>query len=394
MDTWIFQPGFPILRVNEGQIEQRRFSYSGALHDEQWVLPVRARVHSGDTSETRSLLSDAKPLPLDVPDDALVVLNAGGEGFYRVAYPVEWRDRLLDSGVLQPLERFALVDDLWASVLSGDATANEFLACARRFVDETDPVVWRAVVGDLRAAARLVDGDALARMRVEIAAIVGPAMQRLGWDARSDDERTRQLRGLLVNVLGSTALDPETIARAREICERGGADADVQAAAISVVASNGTADDFERFVERAAGTTNPQEQLRYLYSLGDFPTEELVLRAAELALSAEVRPQNGPFMVQRALRNREHGAAAWAFVRDSWQRVLDRFSPSLIPRVIEGTTWLVDDGVADDVMTFVNAHPVASGARTIAQHMERLRVHRSTVERERERFSAALLETP
>ena len=161
-----------------------------------------------------------------------------------------------------------------------------------------------------------------------------------------------------------------------------------------MVASNGTADDFERFVERAAGTTNPQEQLRYLYSLGDFPTEELVLRAAELALSAEVRPQNGPFMVQRALRNREHGAAAWAFVRDSWQRVLDRFSPSLIPRVIEGTTWLVDDGVADDVMTFVNAHPVASGARTIAQHMERLRVHRSTVERERERFSAALLETP
>ena len=390
MDTWIFQPGFPMLRVDGGHLEQRRFSYSGAAHEEQWVMPVLARVHTGEQTETRSLLFDAKTMPLDVPDDALVVLNAGGEGFYRVAYPAAWRDRLLDAGVLEPLERFALVDDLWASVIAGETTAAEFLTCARRFTGETDPIVWRAVIGHLRAAARLVDGDGLASMRGEIAAIVGPAMQRLGWDGRSDDERTRQLRGLLINVLGTNASDPETIARAREVFERGGADADVQTAAISVVASNGSEDDFDEFVSRAAQTANPQEQLRYLYSLGDFPTVDLVLRAAELALSEEIRAQNGPFVVQRALRNREHGPAVWAFVRDEWERTQRRFSPALIPRLIEGTTWLVEDGVADDVISFVNAHPVAAGGRTIAQHMERLNVHRAAVARERDRFSAAL----
>ena len=391
MDTWIFQPGFPAVRIDDGVIEQSRFSYGGAAHDERWVLPVLARVHTGSQSETRSLLSDAKPLPLDVPDDALVVLNAGGEGFYRVVYPAAWRDRLLDAGVLAPLERFALVDDLWAAVLAGDATAAEFLSCARRFADESDPVVWRAVVGHLRASARLVEGDALDRMRTEIATIVRPTMKRLGWDARGDDERTRQLRGLMINVLGSHADDPETIARAREIFERGGADADVQAAAISVVAGNSGVDEFEQFVERAAATTSPQEQLRYLYSLGEFPSEELVLRATDLALSDAIRAQNGPFVVQRALRNRDHGAAVWAFVRDNWGRVTTRFSPSLIPRVIEGTTWLVDDAVAADVTAFVAAHPLPSGGRTISQHMERLEVHRATVARERERFSAALL---
>jgi puromycin-sensitive aminopeptidase len=392
MDTWIFQPGFPVVRVDGGVVEQRRFSYGAEAHDEKWVLPVLARVHTAKSSETKSLLSDAQPLALDAPADALVVLNAGGEGFYRVAYTAPARDALLDAGVLQPLERFALVDDLWASVLAGDASAAELLACARRFVDEADPVVWRVVIGHLRAASRLVEGSALEQMRAEIAAIVRPTMQRLGWDAGSDDDRTRQLRGLLVNVLGSTAKDPETIARAREIYERGGADADVQAAAISVVASSGTTDDFDEFIARAAKTANPQEQLRYLYSLGDFPDEALVLRSVELALSNEIRAQNGPFVVQRALRNREHGAAAWAFVRDNWDRVQARFSPSLIPRVIEGTTWLVEDRVADDVMKFVDTHPVAAGGRTIAQHMERLQVHRATVARERDRFSAALLQ--
>jgi puromycin-sensitive aminopeptidase len=392
MDTWIFQPGYPALRVENGRLEQRRFTYAHSDHDEQWVLPVLARVHTGDQAETRSLLSDAQAVPLDVPDDALVVLNAGGEGFYRVVYPVAWRERLLDAGVLEPLERFALVDDLWASVLAGDATAAEFLACARRFSAEKDPVVWRAVIGHLRAAARLVEGDALERIGTEIATIVRPTMERLGWDAQSDDDRTRQLRGLLINVLGSNASDPETIARAREIDERGGADADVQAAAIAVVASHGTDQDFERFLARSAQTANPQEQIRYLHSLGDFPTEELVLRAAELALSDKIRAQNGPFVVQRALRNRDHGATAWAFISDNWERVRARFSPSLLPRLIEGTTWLVDDAVATDVTTFVASHPLPSGGRTIAQHMERLEVHRVTVARERERFSAALLD--
>ncbi|MDQ1379797.1 MAG: puromycin-sensitive aminopeptidase, partial [Actinomycetota bacterium] len=168
MDTWIFQPGFPVVSVDDGVIEQRRFSYGSQPHDEKWVLPVLARVHTAESSQTMSLLSDAQPLPLEAPEDSLVVLNAGGEGFYRVAYTTEARAALLDGDVLQPLERFALVDDLWASVLAGDATAAELLTCARRFADEADPVVWRVVIGHLRAAARLVEGDALERMRAEI----------------------------------------------------------------------------------------------------------------------------------------------------------------------------------------------------------------------------------
>src|SRR5262249_9448885 len=159
------------------------------------------------------------------------------------------------------------------------------------------------------------------------------------------------------------------------------ADADVQSAVIAVVASNGNAEDFDDFRVRASAASNPQEQLRYLYALGDFPAEELALRATELTLTDESRAQPGPFVVQRALRNREHGAAVWAFVRDNWGEITSRFSPSLLPRVIEGTTWLVDDAVARDVTAFVESHPLASGGRTVAQHMERLRVHRATVAR-------------
>ncbi len=163
------------------------------------------------------------------------------------------------------------------------------------------------------------------------------------------------------------------------------------AACVGIVASAGNADTFDEFVARARTAPTPQAQLRYLYALGTLPTEDLVLRAARHAMSKAVRPQNGPFLIQRALRSREHGPAVWAFVRDHWDEIRGRFSASLMPRLLEGISWLVDDASLVDVPRFLAEHPVPEGARVIAQHLERQRVHRAVVDRERDRLSAALV---
>ena len=59
-----------------------------------------------------------------------------------------------------------------------------------------------------------------------------------------------------------------------------------------------------------------------------------------------------------------------------------RFSGSLLPRLLEGVTWLVDDASIADVPKFLAEHPIPEGARVIAQHLERQRVHRALVDRE------------
>jgi hypothetical protein len=58
--------------------------------------------------------------------------------------------------------------------------------------------------------------------------------------------------------------------------------------------------------------------------------------------------------------------------------------------MIEGVTWLVDDASCADLISFLRAHPIPEAARTIEQHLDRLRVHRRAVERERDRLAAAL----
>jgi puromycin-sensitive aminopeptidase len=176
MDSWIFQPGFPLVSAGRDSssvtIAQERFGYALEPSEQRWAIPVRARVHTGSSSETRSLLLDGDATTFEVPADSLVVLDDGGEGFYRVRYPDQWRDQLLDAGVLGSLERFSLVDDLWASVLAGSADASDVLALAHKLRGEEDLVVWRVLLGVLRGTARLVEGDALARLKTEVADVV------------------------------------------------------------------------------------------------------------------------------------------------------------------------------------------------------------------------------
>jgi len=397
MDSWIFQPGCPLVTARRDgdrvTLAQQRFSYLGGAHTERWSIPVRARVEGDGWSETRSLLLEDADVTTEVPAGARVVLDAGGEGFYRVAYPTEWRAELLASGTLRPLERFSIVDDTWAAVLAGNTPADDVLGLARQLRDEDDLVVWRLLTSVLRSVARVVDGEALTALRAEVGLVLEPAAARLGWlPAPSDDARTRQLRGVVLDALGTLVEDPAVIARASDMYGAANVDPDVASACVAIAAAAGDGTTFDDYIARADAATTPQEQLRFLYALGAFPSEELVLRAIDLALSDAVRPQNGPFLVQRALRNRAHGPAAWVRVRDRWTEVRARFSSSLVPRLIEGTTWLVDDASCVDVPRFVEANPVPEGARVIAQHLERQRIHRAVVDRERDRLSAALLD--
>jgi puromycin-sensitive aminopeptidase len=406
MDSWIFQPGFPIVSVTtdgrRATFTQRRFSYDdGARAADSpgatsWSVPVLARASiAGNVFEQRVLVEDAEvTVEFDADVDWLFV-NAGAHGFYRVSYAPGVAETLLGSGTLSPVERYTLVDDLFAAMLAGHASAAEFLQFCRRFRDERDLIVWRVLLGRLRFLARFVaDGD-----RDRFAALVGellaPAVAEVGWDTRAGESgRERELRAVLLDAFGTIADDPATIAHAREVRDAAmhgnEVDADVLAASVSIVAHHGTDDDFDEFVTQFRCATTPQEQLRYLYALGQFPSETAIRRALDLAASDEVRTQSAPFLLQRALRNQEHGPYAWAFVRDHWDVFVERFPANLVVRLIEGVQWLLDPAVAADVERFLAAHPFAQGERTIRQHVERLRVHVQAREREASGLAAAL----
>ena len=88
MDSWIWQPGFPLLSASvEGGdlvLRQQRFAFDTATLDDDvkpttWLVPVHVR--AGSVAMTVLLDNEEARVHLDEPS-APIVLNAGGHGFY------------------------------------------------------------------------------------------------------------------------------------------------------------------------------------------------------------------------------------------------------------------------------------------------------------------------
>ena len=103
------------------------------------------------------------------------------------------------------------------------------------------------------------------------------------------------------------------------------ADPDVAAASVAIVAAAGDADTFDEYVAAHSVLADAPGAAAVPSSDRVVPDQGAHVARARLAMSDAVRAQNGPFLLQRALRNREHGPLVWAFVRDHWDDVRARF---------------------------------------------------------------------
>ena len=157
-----------------------------------------------------------------------------------------------------------------------------------------------------------------------------------------------------------------------------------------IVAQTGDGADFDTFLRRSEDAADPQEEQRYLHALADFPAEAEMTRLLDLTLTDRVRSQNGPYVLRRALANRDRGAQAWAFVGSHWDELCERFPSNSIARMLEGVRSLATPALAADVSAFLADHPVPQGAKIIDQHLERQRVNVALASREAEALAAHL----
>jgi puromycin-sensitive aminopeptidase len=398
MDAWIFRGGYPLVGAERDdgrlRLDQRRFLFAGADQAEPATWPVPLLGSAG--GEPLRLLLEGASAEVAVDGDPVVV-NAGASGFYRVRYGPRLLASLRGSlAELAAVERATLVDDTWAAVLADQTPAPELLELVQGFGDEADRTVWATLTAVLGGVDHLLDGEARERFRAWVRALAGPALERLGWaPAPGEDELTRALRGILLTATGVLADDEDVQARARQahgtyLADPSSLDPDVAAAVASVVASKGTARDHATFLERYRSSPSPQESVRYLYALARFPHTELAGQTLAMTLTDAIRSQNAPYVVMRFLGNRDVNDVAWQFVEDNWDAIVTRFPDNAIPIMLGGVTALSTPDRAAAVEAFLADHPVPQGARTIRQHLERLRVNVALRQREAARVAAWL----
>ncbi|MBJ7307125.1 MAG: M1 family metallopeptidase [Acidimicrobiia bacterium] len=416
MDSWIFQGGFPVISVdivNDGRtlrLSQHRFGYAGDLgdgespipaHDNaaQWIVPLifSQRSATDGVITFEKVLLDQPSIDIDLIDPATwIYVNTEGTGFYRARYAPDLRSALVShaQAELSSIERYGLVDDIWASVLAGDLEAHDFLEMAEAFADETDLSVWQRIIAGLNALDRIIDGDAGSALHTRIRGIISPAYERLGAEPKSgDSDRDGALRGVLFEALGTIGGNLDVQSRARVLLTIDALDPDpaLVAASVNIVAATGTSEEFDDFITRMKTAPTPQEELRYLGALADFPDPDLIARLVRMSLTDDVRSQNAPLLLRRALSNPDAGEIAWFFVSSEWEAITTRLPSNSIARFLEGIRGLSKPSVAAEVLSFFETHEVPQGDKILAQHLERLEVNVALRQRESVRLARRLL---
>lgn len=386
MDTWILQGGYPQLEVTPTDggvaIDQRRFLIVPDESDHtEWKVPVQVRGMASGRLFLKKFILDGPSMTLPVDGDLeWVIANEGGHGFYRTWYDDSLYGALLDDvASLEPLERYTLVDDAWAFVESGQATAASFIRVASAFEHETEQAIWSALLSGAGGISHhLIDDETRPRFQSWVSNLVGTRAEALGWDPEHDeDDLTRRLRGQVIGALGQLAKDAATIDRAeavfaRRMADPKSVDPEVAQAAMFIVAAYGDSDRYAEFLDHHKTAATPQDGQKFLLALASFDNDEAAATTFDLIQDGTVRNQDTSWVIARMLSNRESGPTAWAMLRQRWDDVLGPLPPMTQSRLVDGLPALSRPDVAADVDAFFAETKLPYAEKALAQKLERM----------------------
>jgi puromycin-sensitive aminopeptidase len=376
MNTWIYQGGYPLITLRDGQISQIPFAYGPATDESaigsSWKVPVLTRSLKGGAVSAHLLEND----PIAITDDPPVVLNAHGAGYYRSRYGVAESAALADHiDELDAAERAVLLSDSWALLLSSQISADQFLTVGAGLGDLDEPTPWGTLATAVSFMKRALPDDQSSEFVERVRGIFEPQYARLGWEARpGESELTPQLRALVLMTLGTVCSDVAIRTEALARFDANEVSGDLANAILRIVSSQDRAGDYETFLERFRNAGTPQDEQRYMRGLGGFNDERVKLDAAEKCFS-EFRNQDGSTMFAILTSNHVTGPSVWRYMTSRWDDVLAKFPPNTLSYTTRGVpTFINDVAFANEVEAFHESHPLAGEQKEVQQNIERMRV--------------------
>ncbi len=301
------QAGVPLISIARNRyggvtLSQSRFGADEASKTPRiWRTPV---IVNWDGKPYSMLIAPKEPYGLDWAADATYVLNAGQAGYFRSAYSPElWQTVVGIFDRLNPEDQLGLIYDSRALGEAGYAPFTDFLALARTAQDVSDPVVVRALVGQLEDIDDLYKGlPGQAAFRAFARARLAPAFARVGWDAKpGETDNVAILRRSLIAGLGQFD-DPAVIAEARRrfAAYLGAPDSlrgTNRQTVLAIVAAHADAATWDQLHSLALAATDSTDKTRLYRYLGASQDPALADRALALSLTKEPPPTDAPELI-------------------------------------------------------------------------------------------------
>ena len=363
MEGWISQEGFPVVKASlvgtNLVLEQERFLLTGGTSQQTWPIPVTMTVDG----KTQLLLLDKKKAEVNLPTNPRSLkVNVDQAGFYIVQYDGKPLQDLVWKGRLSPLDRWGLINDAKAFLLSGRMRFKEYLSLIAKYEKEGEYLPAIEVSDQLSFLYQIAPSKL-----VEISRKFHSDGLKT-FEARKDDNSTT-LKGIIAGRL--TLLDDAYAKVAgSKFKDLANVEPDMKRSVVMGYARS--SDDYDGLVGRYLKSATDEERLRFLEGLVSFKNPELIAKTLDFGLSGKVKRQDVRNVILYATANPDARTALWQWFKKNMARLEEMYAGTAqFSIILREYLSIVGVGLAADVEKFFSEHKVIGA--DIA--LERLRIY-------------------
>ncbi|KAK9245635.1 peptidase family M1-domain-containing protein [Lipomyces tetrasporus] len=357
MNDWITKIGFPVVTVIESPagvtLRQDRFLSSGDTtvdeNQTSWWIPLGIYTDGGSANAYSgvSSFSSRETILAGLGPDDFYKLNRNQTGVYRVNYPPERLAKLgLAKDKLSITDKVGLIADASAMALAGLGSTTGLLGLLDGLRGEESYVVWSEIVArlsSLRSAMFEQSEDVKAGLAAFTRSLVSPAVRKLGWEFKADEDYlTAQLRALLIGSAG-TAGDEDVVAEARAqfakyvAGDKTAIHPNLRRAVFSIVLGQDDGVDeaaatqaYEVVLQEVLQPSSVDGKEIALTALGKSKRPALIARTLDLVLSGDVAVQDVHTPAAALAANGAARWALWRFIKDNWAQIYEVMSGNMV----------------------------------------------------------------
>lgn len=330
MNTWISQPGYPVVHVTPQGFKQEQF-FAGPHEpsDKLWPIPLNAA-----SGKEMPLLMETAELVTPVTDNER--LNVGDTAHFITHYEPDHLARLIDQvagGQRSPLDRLQLLHEQTMLARGGVMNSAQLIPLLDVYKDETSDSVWDIIGLALGELKKFVEDDPEAekKLRAFAGKLATNEYERLGWEQKAGEPETdTKLRSTILGMV-IYAENPDAIAKAKELFESHkliDIDPELRTLIISTVVRHDLLPGIVTKLMDEYKTTSSAE-LQQDIAYGVTSTKDATIidsLLGQLTDGSIVRSQDVARWFVYLIRGRESRVQAWQWVRDNWTWIEQTFA--------------------------------------------------------------------
>ncbi len=334
MNTWISQPGYPVLHVNSRDeritISQEQFFVGPHAPSERvWPIPLNS-----SNKQLPQLLTE-RSLTINSGDQTPLWLNVGDTSHFITHYDQALIDQHIQNicdGKMSVIDRVQLLDEATLLARAGVIPSARLIQLLTAYASETDEHVWTIIFVTLGELRKFVENDNAAehQLRQLSARMAQHQYDRLGWVmVPNESEDDTKLRATILNLTLYGESQP-AIDQARELYSSTNLnelDAELRPLIISTVARYGDETVVDELLAQYQATQSGE--LRQDICLGITSTRvphKITELLDAIKNDAIIRPQDASHWFVYLIRGRDSRQVAWQWLQDNWQWAIDAFS--------------------------------------------------------------------